>query len=349
MKENDEELMRRYIYQVVRRMPKAQAEEIRMELEELITDMMESKNCTMEEALAELGDPKEFAKKYENQNNYLISPEYFDTYCFILKIVLVCFGTIALLSAITTYNYNNFDLVDYIVDLTVDTLSNMLMGFANVTIIFAIIEYFESKNKINVSNRNLASLNSNTKSTEHATWNPKDLTPIPQKNSIISRSDSVVSIIVFTVLCALFIYQPEMIGMYVFEDHEFVRSIPVFQISEWSRICPYFILIFFLGLIDEIIKLATGCYCKLVMIVNVITNVLIVIITAVLLRVTPIWNPSFMNEISEAYHHTFDSKGDLLHYWNTDVISNVTLAIFFLLAVIEITYTVYKTIRYSNQ
>lgn len=349
MKENDEELMRRYIYQVVRRMPKAQAEEIRMELEELISDMMESKNCTMEEALTELGNPKEFAKKYQNQSHYLISPEYFDTYCFILKIVLVCFGAIALLSAITTYNYSSFEMVDYIVDLIVDTLSNMFMGFANVTIIFAIIEYCESKNKINVSTKNPTFLNSTTKSTDRASWKPEDLTPIPVKKSMISRGDSVVGIIVFTVLCALFIYQPELIGMCVFEDHQLVRSIPVFQISEWSRICPYFICIFCLGLIDEIIKLATGCYCKLVMVVNIITNVLQVIIAAVLLKVLPIWNPSFTADVTEAVGRNFDSKGDLFHYWDTSVISNVTLAIFVIIAVVEITCTVYKTVRYSNQ
>lgn len=41
MSEKERELMKRYIYQVVRRLPKDQRQEIGMELEELIEDMFE--------------------------------------------------------------------------------------------------------------------------------------------------------------------------------------------------------------------------------------------------------------------------------------------------------------------
>lgn len=39
MTPNEKDYMDRYIYQVIRRLPKAQREEVRMELEELISDM----------------------------------------------------------------------------------------------------------------------------------------------------------------------------------------------------------------------------------------------------------------------------------------------------------------------
>ena len=39
MTPNEKDYMNRYIYQVIRRLPKAQREEFRMELEELISDM----------------------------------------------------------------------------------------------------------------------------------------------------------------------------------------------------------------------------------------------------------------------------------------------------------------------
>ena len=39
MTPNEKDYMDRYIYQVIHRLPKAQREEVRMELEELISDM----------------------------------------------------------------------------------------------------------------------------------------------------------------------------------------------------------------------------------------------------------------------------------------------------------------------
>ena len=63
MTREDTDLMERYIYQVVRRLPKEQREDVTLELRELISDMME-KNDSMEAVLTELGDPAEFARSY---------------------------------------------------------------------------------------------------------------------------------------------------------------------------------------------------------------------------------------------------------------------------------------------
>ena len=89
MTPNEKDYMDRYIYQVIRRLSKAQRDEVRMELEELISDMYTDKG-SMEEALTELGDPAEFAKQYQGDQRYLIGPEYFDTYLWFVKVVIVC-------------------------------------------------------------------------------------------------------------------------------------------------------------------------------------------------------------------------------------------------------------------
>ena len=78
MTPNEKDYMDRYIYQVIHRLPKAQREEVRMELDELISDMYADRG-SMEEVLTELGDPAEFAKQYQNEQKYLIGHEYFDT------------------------------------------------------------------------------------------------------------------------------------------------------------------------------------------------------------------------------------------------------------------------------
>ena len=85
---DDKELMGRYIYQVIRRLSRAQRDEVRMELEELISDMYADKG-SMETVLTQLGDPAEFAKQYQNDRQYLIGPEYFETYLWFVKVILI--------------------------------------------------------------------------------------------------------------------------------------------------------------------------------------------------------------------------------------------------------------------
>lgn len=89
MTPNEKDYMQRYIYQVIRRLPKKQRDEVRMELEELISDMYADKR-SMEDVLTQLGDPAEFAKQYQNGRQYLIGPEYFETYLWFVKVVLLC-------------------------------------------------------------------------------------------------------------------------------------------------------------------------------------------------------------------------------------------------------------------
>ena len=89
MTPNEHDYMERYIYQVIRRLPKAQREEVRMELEELIGDMYED-NGSMEDVLTQIGDPVEFAKQYQTDQQYMIGPEYYETYLWFVRVVIIC-------------------------------------------------------------------------------------------------------------------------------------------------------------------------------------------------------------------------------------------------------------------
>ena len=69
---NDKEMAKRYIYEVVKRVPQDMREEIEMELQALIEDMCSQEELSVEEALQKLGDPAKFAKRYRDHDNYLI-------------------------------------------------------------------------------------------------------------------------------------------------------------------------------------------------------------------------------------------------------------------------------------
>ena len=152
MTPNEKDYMDRYIYQVIRRLSKAQRDEVRMELEELISDMYTDKG-SMEEALTELGDPAEFAKQYQGDQRYLIGPEYFDTYLWFVKVVIVCaaipillislINAIGEMPAITAQNSASViirAIVDGLITGITDAILSCVSAFGAVTLTFAIME-----------------------------------------------------------------------------------------------------------------------------------------------------------------------------------------------------------------
>ena len=354
MNEKDCELMKRYIYEVVHRLPKGQRDEIAMELGELIGDMYECKHGTMEDILAELGNPKEFARKYQNFSGYLIGPEYFENYCWILKIVLLCVGISSVLSELISYSYAGFNLIEFIIEILVNTLVNISGAFGMVTIIFAILEYMQIK--VDLKQEECWSIKMLEDNKQHSKegeenkfqWNPSQLLPVPDKRALISRSDTVFGVIVIMTFGALVVFLPTLFGAYVFEGKEFIRTIPIFNMDKWNILCPIFLLIFLVCFIDEVIKLVTGCYCTLVLVSNLVTNAIQLVLSTVLIKFLPIWNPDFVNDVSKAFGREFTSKGDLLSYWGTETISNIVLAIIWIITFSEIGTTVYKTLRYGN-
>ncbi len=340
---NKMELKERYIYQVIRRIPKKQREEITMELRELIDEMCE--HDTIEHVLEKLGNPEEFAKKYRDGNNYIIGPKYYDDYIWVLKIVLACVlisGIVsAVVSGITGQDWSGETVsaivngtVDIIGSIITDTLVNLIGGglvaIGGITLIFALME--RQNMKINVK--------------QGKSWTPEQLTPIPDKKVLISRSDSMVGL-VFTVLCAgIFLFVPELFGAYIFEDGEFIRTIPLFNLEKWNLILPFLMVGFGLCFVDEMIRLVTGTYSRVVMISNIVTGVLQIVLSIVILKMLPFWNENFAKEASKTFHREFTSKGDLMHYWGTDVISNVVLMVLLAVILIEMGVTIYKTLRY---
>src|SRR5690242_9783889 len=95
----ENELVKRYIYAVTRKLPEAQRADIAKELGGLIEDMLEdhtqgrpATEKDVEAVLLKLGSPDELANKYRGGKGYLIGPEIYSTYIMVLKIVLGAVG-----------------------------------------------------------------------------------------------------------------------------------------------------------------------------------------------------------------------------------------------------------------
>lgn len=341
MTEKDLEMKERYIYQVIRRLPKNQREDIRMELNELIDDMCE--HDSMEHVLEKLGDPVKFARKYNGENSYVIGPEYYDNYIFVLRIVLICviistlFSTIV--NGIISHNQpavsigsivNTFATI--LANIISDGIASTLAAFGAITLVFAIME----RHNVKMNEK------------EPKEWKADSLPPIPDKKGIIRRSDRIVGMVFILLFGGIMLFAPELFGAYVFENNEFVKIIPVFNLEKWKLILPFLIVSFSLSFIDEMIQLIVGCYCKFVMIINIVTGFLQMIFAVIVLKVLPFWNMDFAKDCSEVFGRgDFSSKEDFLHYWGSGVISNSVLAIIVIVTLIEMGSKIYKTMNYG--
>ena len=360
----EQEMMERYIYDVVRRVPQDSREEIRMELQGLIEDMStelrssvelessaQAENSIMEQVLQKLGDPAEFAKRFRDHGNYLIGPDYYDHYFWVMKIALFAVGISALVSAVVLGITKSNDVINFFVSFFGEFFSTLINGAFSVmgivTLIFAVMEYQkvkiqkgpEKKWSVEELSKNKASVN---------TWTPGLLPAIPDKRAVISRGDSVFSIIFIIVLSALLLFTPQIFGAFHYENGQLISIACIFNLEEWRRIMPLFLFTLFVGLIEEIIRLVIGYYCKPVMYISGICNTLQIIFAVLLLKCLPLWNPHFAEEVMASTGIQAFSRGDILNYWGTDFFSNLILIIICLISLLEIAVAVYKSLKYSG-
>lgn len=359
MNGKEQELIDRYIYQVVRRLPRDQRGEVSLELQELIGDMLEA-GGSAEDVLSKLGDPAKFAEKYQDRSHCLIGPEYYDNYVWLLRIVLTCVtATVFVVSVIQ-------GIRDGIVLADGETAGAAIMAagtgiangftgifiaglsaFGGVTLAFAVMERrkirFEMKKE---KNWTVSDLGDNFTGKQKV-WTPGNLSPIPHKKAMISRGDSIVGIVFIMIFGVLLIFAPQFFGA-VFPDGEVVRMIPVFNLDQWDIILPLFILSLAIGLADEVLHLVVGHYCRLVMISSIVTGGLQMILLFLLLKAFPLWNPGFATEL-ELYLGGQDGTGlnEIITRWNGDFVSNCFLAFGLMITLLEVGSTVYRTLRYG--
>lgn len=360
MSEKDRELMERYIYEVTRKVSKDQREEIAMELRELIEDMAEEKE--MLQVLQALGDPAIFARKYQDDNRYLIGPEYYDDYAWVMEIVLFAVLLSALVSSIvqgitgeTWLGVNIKATVDNVIDAAANVLSNLIVNaitstigsFGCVTLIFAVLQ--RMKVKVELKKKKVWSVKDleTEDSAVKPTWSPEHMAPVPNKKSRISRGDCIASIVFTMVVAGLFIFAPQIFGAYSFEENQPVKFIPLFNLSYWNVLLPLLLCSLFVGLAEDIIKLSQGVYSNVVLAASLISGFLQILLAIVILKILPFWNTSFMSDVTDTFGRAVTSRGDILFYWGTDTFANIFLAFILIVICINAVITIYKCLRYG--
>ena len=274
------DLIQRYIYAVTRRLPKKQRQDVSRELESIISDMLEERcgDITPTEhdlrvVLTELGTPSELARKYAPAGErYLIGPDYFEAYWFILRIVLLCTGFGMLLA--TTMGAAASTHIHWLAA-AAQAFCGLLIGlvtaFGFVTLLFAVLSWKGVAVRLDQDSLD-------------------NLPPVPERSARIRRGDCVAGIVFIAVFVVVFLAVPEIMGISV---ELYDGWVPLFSIQT-LRDSWYLILGFAaLGIGRECVKLLEGRYTWRVFGATAAADVLSGVVSALWLTNPNLLNPQF--------------------------------------------------------
>jgi hypothetical protein len=319
-------MIEKYIYAVTSKLPEKSRKEIGEEIRELISDMMEDiHEATSEEervykTLEKLGDPDLFADKYRGKERYLIGPKYINKYIFVMKIVLlsIFIGISVAVGVGGIFSIDN--IVESISNYIGTLFSALLQGAVWVTGIFAFLEYKEV---------------SIDKVVDDEKWEPSKLKDLPNKKSIIPKSEPIFSIIMSTIFFSLFYYAPQYLGIYYNGEGKW-NVINVFNLNGLESFNIIIIIIFLLTIINEIIKIIAGKWSIRVSIIYSVINIISSLLLIKIVSSDLIWNNDILQKIGEYTSISFDR------------FVLITILIIVIIMIVDSAAALYKGFKYGN-
>ncbi|GGH30738.1 HAAS signaling domain-containing protein [Paenibacillus segetis] len=284
------ELVKKYIYAVTNKLPEQQRADIEKELHGLIEDMLEERTqggiptaSDVEAVLLELGNPSELADKYRGSKRYLISPELFPTYIFVLKIAIaaICIATTVAFVVETVLEPAQIQgqLTSYISSI----MSGIFQGFAWVTIIFFLVDY---------KGLNKQKLNKNS-------WKPSDLPPLPDHRVKIKMADPIVSISFTIILLVLLTFSINLFGVWFSPDASIRTVIPIFDEEVFRGFLPFIWVVFALNILSDIMKIILGRWTIKLIAFDIVVILLHFVLAVFMFSDSSIWNPHFLQQIAQ--------------------------------------------------
>ncbi|MFD0672769.1 hypothetical protein [Cohnella sp. GCM10027633] len=243
------EVIDRYVYAVIKRLPEKSRAEVERELRSNIDDMLPEpcEEADVHRVLLSLGNPAEMAEQYRENKRYVISPGLYGNYIYVLKIVSIIAGlaipVAAFVSVLTDAQGDGpFELlVRVLVESIVMAFQAVLPVFGGVTLIFALLERADKKY-------------SQWPYTGKP-WTIKDLNEAPASHPrSIAKSESIFSIVVGIVFGIAISFYPELLGWYSNVNGDW-SVVPVFNESELRPYVPFLLALTAFSVVLATLKL----------------------------------------------------------------------------------------------
>ncbi len=295
-------LIERYVYDVTRRLPEAQREEVKKELTANINDMLGEKPTEqeIENVLLSLGHPRKLASNYREKQRYLIGPEWMDDYLMVLKIVLMIMVVVGLIGGLIggLMNPESETVIGIIAGTFAKAISGVLeaafRGFAIVTMIFIAVEFYNH-------NRN-------------DEFRVRSLPEVPKEaKKELKRSKIITGIIFETIFGVLFIYllATEQLSAVWFDASSHVLTTePVFNQNIADIFIPIFIFSLGLTIIADLYRLIKNSWNAYTFSVYAIAKVFGTVVIVSFLTKDGVISTDFITRMDEVFYLTgFQMEG----------------------------------------
>ncbi len=248
------ELVKRYVYQVGRRLPQRMRADVEKELHSLLLDALEERaghpaeaGFTEEEqiaVLAEFGPPEKMAGKYRPQPRYVIGPKLFDLYLLVVSLVA---GAGLLASIITMIvsmlaSKESISVIDLLLHGMTIFINIALSGIGSTTLIFAILERVIPDEEFSLD--------------DDKPWNPRDL-PVVERRDEIKPANLVVEIVFVALFAAALMAFGKSFGG-VYNDGVWHTTPPYLSDAFFSLYLPLFVARWGATILLNIILLRQG-------------------------------------------------------------------------------------------
>ena len=294
------ELIDRYLYSVTKNMKQEKKLEVEKELRASILDMLpeDYTKKDMEKVLVSLGNPRKLALNYSDKKHYLIGPEHYANYLYVLKLVLLITAVVlsitSLANIITTASSGFIKLiVKTITSFCVNYINGFYTVFAIVTLVFIGIDRFGGASE---------------------QWTIKDLEELPDNyKGMIHKSDPIASL-VGEILTIIFIgFMPHLLGWYINTNGEWT-TIPLFNASVLKIFTPFILLASVIGIGISIKKLIKPKWDIQLAIANCIHRSIEMICSFFILTNDKLFHPDFVLKVNT---FTKDDKVIFLQNWDS--------------------------------
>lgn len=268
------DLINLYVKEVGQRLPAASREDIEKEIRTLIDDTLEDESQTsgrpvdqqmIVDVLKRMGSPEKMAASYLPER-YLIGPRLFPSYLTTLKIVLAIVSILAVTGLAVSAGISSRDGIGF-AEMLGEVISGVFgavfQAAAIVTLVFAMIEYFQPDIKLSEDN-----------------WDPKAMKPQTDAERVSLVGGTLT--VLFTIIFAIVInFYPQWVGISNMVDGQW-RHAPALT-ETFFRYLPWINLLWAAEIVKEIVLMARGRWTPSIRWADVFINLYTAVLAAIML------------------------------------------------------------------
>lgn len=276
----------RYVYDVVRRLPERERGDVERELRANIQDMLteDPQETEVVRVLESLGEPRKLAEQYRVNPRYLISPAMFEQYIAAVRVILpvaaVAMGLLGLVFDLA--EATDITFADAIASALGNALSAAMTALFFTTLGFALADYYQFKGP-------------------SQKWSPGDLPDLPPKAAVrIPRGETITGMVLSVIFIACTfaaLRNPQLIGWY--EQTKAVT--PLFTPEALSRFVPWFVFASLMSLTVSCVKLVLGRWNFALAAVNTAYSLISAAVFILFLTGADTFNPAISVRIQELF------------------------------------------------